>query len=67
MSQAASLGALGLLSIQIALVDVLKEEYGIVPDGMLGHSAGNLSFQTRHPFQAMVAWSCSILQWAKAT
>ena len=43
MSQVAALGALGLISIQIALVDVLKEEYGIVPDGMLGHSAGDSS------------------------
>ena len=34
------LGAVGLLAIQIGLVDVLKEDYGIVPDGMMGHSAG---------------------------
>ena len=42
VSQGACLGALGLLSVQIALVDVLKEEYGIAPDGILGHSAGFL-------------------------
>lgn len=34
------LGALGLLAVQIGLVDVLREEFGIVPSGMLGHSAG---------------------------
>ena len=34
------LGAVGLLAVQIGLVDVLKEDYGIVPDGMMGHSAG---------------------------
>jgi fatty acid synthase len=27
---------------QIGLVDVLREEYGIVPAGMLGHSAGEI-------------------------
>lgn len=32
--------ALGLCCVQIALVDLLKEEFGISPDGMLGHSAG---------------------------
>ena len=26
--------------LQIALVDTLREEYGIVPSGILGHSAG---------------------------
>lgn len=26
--------------MQIALVDTLREEYGIVPAGILGHSAG---------------------------
>ena len=29
---------------QIGLVDMLKEEYGIVPAGMLGHSAGGQGF-----------------------
>lgn len=43
-----SLGALGLVSIQLGLVDVLQEEYGIVPDGMLGHSAGKLQFVSTH-------------------
>jgi fatty acid synthase len=33
-------GALGLTAIQIGLVDLLKEEYGITPAGVLGHSAG---------------------------
>ena len=28
------------VSVQIGLVDMLKEEYGIEPAGMLGHSAG---------------------------
>jgi hypothetical protein len=32
--------ALGLAAVQIALVDVLKLDYGIVPHGILGHSAG---------------------------
>ena len=35
-----TLMSVGLLAIQIALVDVLREEYGIEPAGMLGHSAG---------------------------
>ena len=34
------LGAVGLLAVQIGLVDVLREDYGILPKGMLGHSAG---------------------------
>lgn len=34
------LGAVGLLAVQIGLVDVLAEDYGIKPAGMLGHSAG---------------------------
>ena len=28
--------------LQIGLVDMLKEEYGIEPAGMLGHSAGEI-------------------------
>lgn len=35
-----SRSALGLCAVQIALVDVLREDYGITPAGMLGHSAG---------------------------
>ncbi len=34
------LASVGLIAVQIGLVDILREEYGIVPDGMLGHSAG---------------------------
>ena len=34
--------AVGLLFLQIGLVDMLKEEYGIEPAGMLGHSAGEI-------------------------
>ena len=34
------LGTVGLLAIQIALVDLLREEYNLTPAGMLGHSAG---------------------------
>ena len=30
------------LRLQIGLVDMLKEEYGIEPAGMLGHSAGEI-------------------------
>ena len=30
------------LALQIGLVDMLKEEYGIEPAGMLGHSAGEI-------------------------
>ena len=29
--------------VQIGLVDMLKEEYGIEPAGMLGHSAGEIT------------------------
>ena len=29
--------------MQIGLVDMLKEEYGIEPAGMLGHSAGEIA------------------------
>ena len=36
-----SLSAVGLCAIQIALVDILREDHGIHPDGMLGHSAGD--------------------------
>ena len=35
-----TLMSVGLIAVQIALVDVLREEYGITPAGMLGHSAG---------------------------
>ena len=28
---------------QVGLVDVLREEYGIMPAGMLGHSAGEIA------------------------
>lgn len=35
-----SRSALGLCAVQIALVDVLRDEFGVRPDGMLGHSAG---------------------------
>ena len=35
-----SRAAVGLAAIQMALLDVLREEYGLIPDGMLGHSAG---------------------------
>ena len=35
-----SRSALGLCAVQIALVDVLSQNYGISPAGMLGHSAG---------------------------
>ena len=52
------LGAVGLLAVQIGLVDVLKEDYGIVPDGMMGHSAGEgscLAF-ARMPCKAEASW-----------
>ena len=32
--------ALGLAAVQIALVDMLELDYGVRPEGMLGHSAG---------------------------
>ena len=35
-----TMAAVGLISMQIALVDLLRVEYGIVSAGMLGHSAG---------------------------
>ena len=34
------LASVGLLAVQVGLVDVLKEDYGITPDGIFGHSAG---------------------------
>ena len=34
----------GLLALQIGLVDVLREEYGITPGGILGHSAGRSQY-----------------------
>ena len=34
------MASLGLIAMQIGLVDVLREQYGIRPAGMLGHSAG---------------------------
>lgn len=37
-----SRSALGLTAIQLGLVDVLRDDYGITPAGMLGHSAGEL-------------------------
>ncbi|EIE23140.1 hypothetical protein COCSUDRAFT_47508 [Coccomyxa subellipsoidea C-169] len=39
----ARLAAVGLASVQIGLVDVLREEYGITPGGVLGHSAGEIA------------------------
>ena len=35
-----SRSALGLCAVQIALVDVLRQDFGITPAGILGHSAG---------------------------
>ncbi|CAK0786732.1 hypothetical protein CVIRNUC_009946 [Coccomyxa viridis] len=35
--------AVGLASIQIGLVDLLREEYGVTPGGVLGHSAGEIA------------------------
>lgn len=45
----ALLGAVGLLAVQIGLVDVLHQDYGIRPDGMLGHSAGMLLLHACFP------------------
>ncbi len=48
------LNSVGLIAVQIGLVDVLRDEYGLVPDGMLGHSAGtptpSLSLCSPAPF-----------------
>ena len=30
----------GLTALQVGLVDMLREEYGVVPAGCLGHSSG---------------------------
>lgn len=38
--QAPKLAMVGLVAVQIGLVDLLREEHGITPAGMLGHSAG---------------------------
>lgn len=32
-----------MVCVQIGLVDVLREEYGITPGGVLGHSAGEIA------------------------
>ncbi|CAL8464659.1 g4194 [Coccomyxa elongata] len=37
-----ALAMVGLVAVQIGLVDMLRKEYGIVPAGMLGHSAGEI-------------------------
>lgn len=34
--------AVGLTAIQVALVEVLRERYGVQPAGFLGHSAGTV-------------------------
>ena len=56
------LGAVGLLAVQIGLVDVLKEDYGIVPDGMMGHSAGEnvIGFTCITPL-SYPCWPCNLL------
>jgi fatty acid synthase len=36
------LASVGLIAVQIGLVDILRDDYGVVADGMLGHSAGTL-------------------------
>ena len=41
------MASLGLIAVQIGLVDVLREQYGIRPAGMLGHSAGETSLLAR--------------------
>jgi fatty acid synthase len=41
------LAMVGLVAVQIGLVDVLREEYGITPAGMLGHSAGEAVIPAR--------------------
>ena len=35
--------SVGLLALQIALVDMMREEYDLQADGFLGHSAGELA------------------------
>ncbi|KAK9916399.1 hypothetical protein WJX75_002178 [Coccomyxa subellipsoidea] len=35
--------AVGLIALQVGLTDMLAEEYGIVPAGFLGHSAGEIA------------------------
>ncbi|KAK9904717.1 hypothetical protein WJX75_001194 [Coccomyxa subellipsoidea] len=37
-----ALAMVGLVAVQIGLVDMLRKEYGVVPAGMLGHSAGEI-------------------------
>ncbi|EIE19942.1 hypothetical protein COCSUDRAFT_58179 [Coccomyxa subellipsoidea C-169] len=37
------LAAVGLIALQVGLTDMLAEEYGIVPAGFLGHSAGEIA------------------------
>ena len=37
------LASVGLLAIQMGLVDMLMEEYAISPHGCIGHSAGKVS------------------------
>ena len=48
------LASVGLIAVQIGLVDILREEYGVVADGMMGHSAGN-------PFPLLPPPRCCLL------
>ena len=43
LAEAALLPERDGLSLQVGLVDMLREEYGVVPAGMLGHSAGEIA------------------------
>lgn len=48
------LAAVGLLAVQVGLVDVLRKQYGITAKGMLGHSAGEA-----HHMLVILRLSCS--------
>ena len=46
-----SMAMVGLVAVQIGLVDMLRDEFGIEPAGMLGHSAGK-------PFKHLASSCC---------
>ena len=52
----------GLTALQVALVDVLREEHGITPAGCLGHSSGERS-KTPKPRHQPPTWRCKWSSW----
>lgn len=50
--------SLGLLALQIALVDMLRQEYAVEASGWLGHSAGNFSSRPKLFFKCILELLC---------